>query len=506
MQQCSPEEYQRIISQHLQSKTKKELAEINYPLFATYYLGLDLPRHQEEWYDILFKYPLEMLLSPRDHGKTTVLPRIVAEHDPLYTPNHNILLLSKTYKQAKKSLKVIDKDLTRNERILNDFELELMDYEMSDNQIFFNQEGVQRDATIESNGILGDVTGGHFQKIILDDIIDDANSITQDNRDKVWSFLTTTILPLLEPGGSVMGIGTRKHYDDCYHKMKENPMWYVVEQKAILKMPEDYDIVYDKNGIAVDIENIVGDYEVLWEAKWDIKTLLLQKAAMGTLAFNREYQNDASLMRGKILKDYWLKNYVIAEKNIDLDLNLLQAPPLETMTIYQGWDLAIRKGEANDYLVCSTLGVTKDNNIYVLDWYRDKIDFPAQVKMVQAKYDEFSNKGGKIALIGIESNNYQVALKQQVLQERVLPIKEIISINDKATRIIAGSVNYENGLVHVPIDHPLYRVFMDEYSGFDGTGKGIHDDMVDSMDIAMRLIFQPPTVPFKRGMRGVVNG
>lgn len=466
---------------------------------------MELPPHQEEWYDLLFQYPHTMLLSPRDHGKTTVLPRVVAEHDPLYVPNHNILLLSKTYKQAKKSLKVIHKDLTKNERIQQDFAKELADYEMVDNFIFFNQEGIQRDATIESNGILGDVTGGHFQKIFLDDIIDDVNSITKENREKIWNFIKTTVLPLLEPGGSIIGIGTRKHYDDCYQKMIENPIWYVIEQQAILEYPDSYEVIYDENGIATGIKNIIGNPRVLWEDKWTIELLLLQLEAMGSISFNREYQNDASLMKGKILKDFWLNTYVLHEKNVRPDLGLLQAPPIETMSLYQGWDLAIRKGEINDYLVCSTVGVTPKNDIYVLDWYRDKIDFPSQVKMVKNKFDEFSNRGGNIELIGIESNNYQVALKQQVLQEYILPIKEVISKLDKATRITAGSVNYENGLVYVPVDHPLYRVFMEEYNGFDGTGKGIHDDMVDSMDITMRLIYKPKSVPFKRGMRGTTN-
>ena len=226
---------------------------------------------------------------------------------------------------------------------------------------------------------------------------------------------------------------------------------------------------------------------------------------MGSILFNREYQNDASFMKGTILKDYWLHNYVIHPENIKPESNLYTSPPIETMKLYQGWDLAIRKNEANDFLVCTTMGVTKENKIYVLDWYRDKIDFPTQVKMVQKKYDEYENKGGNIQLIGIESNNYQVALKQQVLQERILPIKEITSISDKATRITAGSVNYENGLVYVPIDHPIYDTFLEEYTGFDGTGQGIHDDIVDSMDITMRLIFKPRTIPFKRGMRGAVN-
>ncbi|KYC51664.1 MAG: Terminase-like family protein [Candidatus Methanofastidiosum methylothiophilum] len=167
------------------------------------------------------------------------------------------------------------------------------------------------------------------------------------------------------------------------------------------------------------------------------------------------------------------------------------------MTIYQGWDLAIREKETSDYVVCTTIGVTPKNKIYVLDWFRDRMAFPDQVKQVRELYDEFRPER-----IAIETNAYQLALKQQVLTERILPIKEIENIKNKVQRIILSSVNYENGLVYLPIDHPYYNAFMDEYRTFDD---GTHDDMLDSLDMAMRLILEPKGIPFKRGLRSKVH-
>ena len=89
--------------------------------------------------------------------------------------------------------------------------------------------------------------------------------------------------------------------------------------------------------------------------------------------------------------------------------------------------------------------------------------------------------------IGIESNAYQVALAQQLLKDGNYPIEEITSIKDKKTRITAGSVDYENGLVMVPVDHPKYGAFLNEYVSFD---EGEHDDMIDADDIVRRLILQ----------------
>ena len=70
--------------------------------------------------------------------------------------------------------------------------------------------------------------------------------------------------------------------------------------------------------------------------------------------------------------------------------------------------------------MCTTLGVSKEKQIYVLDWYRDRIDFPTQVRMVEKLADKWNP-----SQIGIESNAYQQALPQQLKKTSMLPIKEV---------------------------------------------------------------------------------
>ena len=252
----------------------KEIARSSRAFFANYYLGLETPQHQLDWYDELFKYNHEYLLSPRDHGKTTVLPRVITEHDCLFQQDFLTLIISKTVGQSKKSLNVIDKDLTKNQYIQEDFQDELSDYDKIGNEIYFNRMKVARDATIEGNGLLGNITGGHFHRIVLDDVIDDENTRTKSARENAYKWIVGTILPLLEPDGRIIGIGTRKHYEDAYNEMIKNPVWYVIIQQAIIKKPSNYEIVFDENNIAVDVINITNDFEVLWPEKWDIRRLL----------------------------------------------------------------------------------------------------------------------------------------------------------------------------------------------------------------------------------------
>ena len=105
----------------------------------------------------------------------------------LFNPDINVLLLSKTYSQSKKTLDLIYNDLKNNPRIQEDFSEELSDLRRRGNQLFYNmpKEHGQRDGTVESTGILGDITGAHFNLIIMDDILDENNIKTAESRQQI---------------------------------------------------------------------------------------------------------------------------------------------------------------------------------------------------------------------------------------------------------------------------------------------------------------------------------
>jgi len=184
------------------------------------------------------------------------------------------------------------------------------------------------------------------------------------------------------------------------------------------------------------------------------------------------YQQRPQPPEGGLLMRSWIKTY-----------QTYKLPSLEELDIYQGWDLAISTKETADYTVCTTIGVSKEKQIYVLDWYRDHIDFPSQVRMVEKlalKWDPLH--------IGIESNAYQKALPQQLLENTMLPIKEVNRTKDKVTRISSGFIHFENGKVLLPEKHYELEHFINEYVYFP-TGR--HDDMLDSMELALQLVKEP---------------
>lgn len=454
----------------------KQLGYLSIPFWVKWYHGFDVPVHQQRWYSILNEKNYVLLLSPRDHGKTTTVSRFYVEWLSLYHPDHRTLLLSKSYKQSIKSLDVIIQDVLKNKRIKRDFESELLSYRKKDNMLWMNVQKAQRDATVEAQGLLGSVTGSHFDYIVNDDLIDDENTRTSMQMENVYDWFRGTISPLLEPGGSMVAIGTRKHYNDMYSQLIANPLWYVHRDEAIQTYPK-YQYLKDEKGNIYDVR-VKGQSQVLWKQKWDIKKLLLKQAEIGSIFFNREYQNDPAGLQGKVLNRDWLQMYEY--KDVYYVKGENKGEFKIPMTIYQAWDLAIAEETGSDFTVCITAGVTPDFKIYVLDIFKEQISFPKQIRAILRLQNEWNP-----VLIGIESNVFQKAVAQQLDEMAFLPIEQIISNSNKEMRIKASSVHYENRRVFFREDLRVTEEFIKEYVQFP---KSAHDDMLDAMDILFGLV------------------
>ncbi len=130
--------FERLVESLSKSeKRDKIIASSLIDYFIFHYLKLDVPKHQRRWCRSLESDDDLIVLAPRDHGKTTIFCRAYPEYQSLYNPNMRILILSKTHRQAEKSLDLIETDLTRNPLIQRDFREELSSYRRKDNMLFF---------------------------------------------------------------------------------------------------------------------------------------------------------------------------------------------------------------------------------------------------------------------------------------------------------------------------------------------------------------------------------
>jgi hypothetical protein len=68
-------------------------------------------------------------------------------------------------------------------------------------------------------GVGGPIISKHYDVIILDDIIDEENARTEEQREKMRVWYYKSLLPCLEPYGEIHILGTRYHPYDLYHEL-----------------------------------------------------------------------------------------------------------------------------------------------------------------------------------------------------------------------------------------------------------------------------------------------
>jgi len=460
---------------------------------ATHYLGHTMWKLHEELYKTVENTNLKrvVVIAPRDHGKSEVFTHTLPLWSYLNNRDVRILIAAKSKDQATKFLSVIKQDFEKNEKIKKDFG-DLKDNPWQDSKIYLKRNPTVslKDPSVEAVGVLGGITGAHFDLIVCDDLLDDENTRTERKRQSVMTWFKGTLEPLLEPNGRLFVVGTRKHYKDMYQYLLNNDVWKHLEcqyniagdhrrcgYKSIIKEPK-YDITYDHENKINDIK-IIGDYSILLPEKFTITELIIRKISMGSQLFNSEYQNDPTGLEGLLLDEEWLQYYTSVT---DLD-------KLTFKMRVMAFDLAISEKdiEGGDYFAGIFIGLTNDNKFYILDYIREHLDFPSQVRKIQSWYDLQTSFGWKPDVVIIETNAYQKALSQHLKSITTLPILEKKQDKDKYTRLLEISPYFESKRVFMRED---MTDIMDEYKMFP---RGDHEDLLDAIQMAMSEIIKRST-------------
>ena len=191
------------------------------------------------------------------------------------------------------------------------------------------------------------------------------------------------------------------------------------------------------------------------------------------LLFAQEYMAAFDSMAGRDLSGEWLKYYTEEElpRNSDGTLQKLRK--------YMGVDPAVSMSGRGDRFVISVVGVSDNNQVFLLDQYAAKIPFVEQLERIQEYYLRYNPD-----IIGIESNAYQAALVQQAERlPSMPPIVPIFAKGKKYERIMAMSPLFRIGKVRVKAEH---KDFIDEWINYDASISNPKDDCLDSVEIALR--------------------
>lgn len=228
----------------------------------------------------------------------------------------------------------------------------------------------------------------------------------------------------------------------------------------------------------------------------DREELAIAKREIGSFLFSQEYEAQFVEQSGGLIKSEWFRYYTketLTEFNEEgnyQDYVYIQtqdgAVRLEDLKIYTTVDLATSTKESADYTVVTTIGVDKDNNIYVLDLIRKRIEAPDIVKLLEQVYEKWNPVS-----IGVESAGFQLALIQIIRRQTTLPIVKLKADKDKLSRALPLSAKMEAGMVFFPNDALWYSDLEKELLVFPS---GDHDDQVDSLAYGILQVAKKKTI------------
>jgi predicted phage terminase large subunit-like protein len=299
-------------------------------------------------------------------------------------------------------------------------------------------------------GVGGGITGHGADVLILDDIQHDAGSDTE--RGAVWQWYAEVAVPRLEPGGAVVVIATRWHEDDLVGRLlaaEDGHEWDLLSLPAIADVGDP-------------IGRDVG--APLWPERIPIGELERTRIAMGSRAFEAQFNQNPLPATGNLFQRAWLRGY--------------SALPTMTHTVL-ALDAASKVSATNDYSVLLTAG-TDGVRYFVIDVVRGRWEFPQLREQLMQSFRQFHHNA-----VLIEDASAGVGLAQELAQETNLPIIAVPARGSKISRAESVSPLFEAGKLCLPqstIAAPWLDAFETELLRFPN---GKNDDQVDALVLAL---------------------
>jgi len=398
----------------------------------------------DEW-DSFLGYSGINIKAPRDHLKTFFFSEMYPLSRAKFEPGITIRIFSGTDPLAISILDRIKKKWAKTP-----YFKDLLVGADLDNK---KQVRFSNGSEIFAQGFGGKIRGGHSDIIILDDIIDSGVIYSDEANKKTKERLATEVLPMAEPNTQIIIVGTLQREDDVY-----GVDWEDMEEGERNWISKTYDAIINEE-----------KHISLYPEKWDWKHLMAKKAQITKLSgekwFLKEYRNMAVNLVGEIIDINWKKTY----KELPSGLK-----------IYTGWDLSVGKDpDAGDYTAKITFGIDKDQNIYIINVFRSRIDFGKRVKAVIN-----SGKLEKPTRIAIEDNVFQADTVQVAKRNSLLPIVGVKTTINKVQKFNEQLVPlFENGKVFLREHDQMQEKFWEELCSLP---RGSHDDMCDALCIGIK--------------------
>jgi len=393
-----------------------------------------------------------MIFMPPRHGKTMSVSRMFPAWLMACNPSLRLIMASYGAILAARNSRTV-----RNLIQSDSYQQLFPHVQISDDTAAKNEWDTTEGGGAIAAGIGGGITGHGGNLVILDDVVKsraEAESEVYRERTIDW-YINDLLTRIEEPGGAIILMMTRWHmYDLAGYLLENEPgSWHILNLPAIAG---DDDMLGREPGTA------------LWEAAYPLDVLEKRREQMGEYAFGALYQQSPMPSKAGLFD-------VSQIEIIDYD------PECTDMVRF--YDLAVTAKKHSDYTVGLKMGITKNEDIIILDVYRAQKIMPD----VERDIVQNANIDGRKVPIRLEAEKAGIVQLDYLLERpdlRGYTLDKKAPEGDKytraqpfASRVNAGKVKARRAAWN--------RAYLDELAVFP---MGAHDDQVDGSSGAYDML------------------
>ncbi len=441
----------------------------------------------------------DAIAAPRGETKSTTCSMAFPIWCVAYGHKRFPILFSDTYRQAAEQLEAVKAELEFNPRLKADYPEHAGRGRVWKEGVIVTHGNAKMQAFGAGTKVRGLRHGPHRPDLaVLDDLENDENVRSLEQRDKLHSWLMRTVLPLGPPDGSmdVLYIGTVLHYDAVLSRVLNSPLWQARHFRSIIEFPDRTDLwdqweealhnegpeaaraFYDDRRSEMELGAVVS-----WPAVRPLYALMLIRAD-DRAAFDSEHQNDPVSLENNpfaAAMSFWVNR-------------------LDDWVFYGALDPSLGKqNKARDPSAIGIGGLNRQTGILDIVEADIRRRVPDKIIMDVIAYQREYH----CLLWGVEIIQFQEMLKDELVKRSAalgvpVPAKGIRPSTDKALRIESLHPHMANGLIRL---HPRQKVLIEQFRHWPDAD---HDDGPDMVEMLWQVALAGPGYLYKFfHMRGV---
>lgn len=464
MKSCSAQD-QRRITRHL----------CRTDLYFLLWYGLRRSDIEKQW---LFERCKEVQKAPnehldlwsRDHYKSTIITfaktiqDILASHgeEPVIDREQCIGIFSHTRPIAKGFLRQIKYELETNELVKKLFDDVLFENPSKESPKWSEDDGLvvkrkanPKESTLEAWGLVdGQPTSKHFTGLVYDDTVTKESVSTPEMIAKTTSAIELSFNLGSQGSEWRRMIGTRYHFNDTYRAMMERNTFIPRIYKAT------------ENG-EIDGEPVLLTKEQIAKKRRD----------MGPYTFGAQMMQDPTADSTQGFRREWVKYYEGSPEDAKSGTNR-----------YILVDAANGKRPSNDYTSMWVVGLGQDENYYILDMIRDRLNLTERASTLISLHRKWRPIQTRYERYGMMADIQHIK-SEQVKQNYRFEIVEVAGASSKQDRIKRLIPLFEQGNILLPQSihktdyekqtRELVGIFIEQE--FVPFPVAMHDDMLDAL-------------------------